>query len=54
MMFVKKLMHREQFHCGHPQAVEIIQQRGMGEPGIGAAPLRGDRGMAGRQPFTWT
>ena len=44
-------MHREQFHRGHAQPVEIVQEGRVGESGEGAPPLRGDLGMVGRQPF---
>jgi hypothetical protein len=51
MMLVEKLMHWEQLHCSHAQLVEIVQEGRVSEPGVGAPPLRGELGMAGRQPF---
>ena len=51
MMLVEKLMHREQFQGGHAELVEIVQQGGVGEASVGAAPLGGDLGMAGRHAF---
>jgi len=44
-------MDRQQLHGGHTKLVEIGEDVGMGEAGVGATPRLGQMGMAGGQPF---
>src|SRR2546426_6105595 len=51
MMVIKEMMNRQQLHGGHAKPVEIGEDVGMGEDGVGATSLLGQMGMARGQPF---
>src|SRR6266545_7255086 len=51
MMVIQEMMDRQQLHGGHAQPLEIGEDVGMGEAGVGATPRLGQMGMAGGQPF---